>query len=214
MLERLAGYEMKQSSWLIRRLAAVLVLLGTAAATARAESPRHPTVVREADLPAHKRTTAGRYVTAEEAYRLATAGRGTLLIDVRTPEETIFAGVATPTHRHIPYMLLDETLEYDATARRYRLVVNPEFLKAMNAFIAEKGVGRDADIILLCSVGERSLKAANYLTASGYGAVTLMIGGVDGDGDLPQLIGSGWRRSGLPWTFELRPEQAYRNPLF
>ena len=62
-------------------------------------------------------------------------------------------------------------------------------------------------MILYCSVGERSAKAAALLAASGYSRVYTMVDGFEGD-----TTGDGWKRSGLPWGYEMTEDQSYHSP--
>jgi rhodanese-related sulfurtransferase len=187
----------------------VTVLLGAGGAAA---GPRIETAVKPEDVPAHKRSVGELYVTATEAYAAVRREPGILLIDIRTHGETVFAGVATPMHRHVPYMMLEDDHGYDADRRRYKLSPSPDFAKAIEQLFAEYKLERSATVILYCSTGERSAKAAGYLAQIGYGAVYTMVDGFDGDAAESGRLGRGWKPSGLPWTLELSPAQAYKSP--
>jgi rhodanese-related sulfurtransferase len=133
-----------------------------------------------------------------------------VLIDVRTHEETLFNGVASPMHRHIPYVIADFDHSYDTERERYRLEPNPYFPRSVDELLAEMKLDREATIILYCSVGERSARAANLLIQSGFKSVYSMVEGFEGDP--ASGIGAGWKAAGLPWTQRLRRDQAYKNP--
>lgn len=189
-------------------VAAVLLWAGAAVAA----DARLDTAVSAQDVPAHKRSAGGLYVTASEAHAALQRDRRILLIDIRTHGETVFAGVATPMHRHVPYMMLDEDHAYDAEKRRYKLSPSPDFAKAIEQLFVDYKLERNAPIVLYCSTGERSAKAASYLSQIGYGGVHSMIDGFDGDPTVGEVLGKGWRQAGLPWTHELAPSQTYKSP--
>lgn len=194
-------------------LAVALVVSALLAAGAAAGGARIDTAVRRQDVPANKRSILDHYVTAMEAFAALRRDRRILLIDVRTHGETVFAGVATAMHRHAPYMMLDEDHGYDTEKRRYKLSPSPDFAKAIEQLFAEHGLGRDAAVILYCSSGERSAKAASYLAQIGYGSVHTMVDGFEGDpAAASPTLGKGWKPSGLPWTLEMSAAQAYKSP--
>lgn len=166
--------------------------------------------VREADLPAAYRVDGGLYVTARQALRIVKTLPGVVLIDVRTHEETLFNGVATSMHRHVPYVIPDFDHSYDAKAKRYKLEPNPDFVKAVDNLLAERKLDRGATLIVYCSVGERSARAANLLLRSGFRSVYSMVDGFEGDPTAK--AGKGWKASKLPWSYQLEPSQAYKSP--
>lgn len=176
---------------------------------AEAADPRLRPTVDPSALPPQYRFDGDLYLTAREAFAAVSLG-DVLLIDVRTHEETLFNGVATPMHRHIPYVIPDFDHSYDATAQRYRLEPNPDFVKAVDALLAETKRDRKVTLILYCSVGERSARAANLLTRSGFANVYSLVDGFEGDPSAK--AGPGWKASGLPWTYQLKPTQAYKSP--
>lgn len=177
---------------------------------AMAQVPPLASTTRPETIPDTHRTPQGLYVTAREAFAALQARPEILLIDVRTPGETVFAGLATPVTRNIPYVMLEDGHAFDAERRRYKLTVNPDFPKAVANLLEERKLGKDAVLILYCSVGERSAKAAALLANSGYTNVYSMVDGFEGEGgNFP-----GWRASGLPWGFVMTPDQAYHSPSF
>jgi rhodanese-related sulfurtransferase len=106
--------------------------------------------------PAHKRSVGGLYVTATEADAALQHDPGILLIDIRTHGETVFAGVAMPMHRHVPYIMLEGDHGYDADRRRYKPTPSPDFAKAIEQLFAEHKHVRSATVIFYCSTGERA----------------------------------------------------------
>jgi rhodanese-related sulfurtransferase len=70
-------------------------------------------------------------------------------------------------------------------------------------------------LILYCSVGDRSAKAARLLGESGHRNVYNMVDGFEGDATAGPAAGAalpGWQGAGLPVTFEMSEDQAYHSP--
>ena len=185
----------------------VSICMGGAALAA---DPRLPVTVKAADLPALYRVEGHLYVTAREAADAVAKLPGLLLIDVRTFTETLFNGVATPMHRHIPYVMLDADHSYDPANQRYKLEPNPDFVKAVDNLLAEHKLTRSATLIVYCSVGERSARAANLLAGSGFPNVYSVVDGFEGD--TSAKVGPGWKAAGMAWSHRMTPAQAYKSP--
>lgn len=194
----------------MRCAVAVMLTACVASSAARAADPRVTVNVDPSALPANHVVESGLYVTARQAFQALTTLPDIIMIDVRTHEETLFNGVATPMQRHIPYVVPDLDHSYDATAQRYRLEPNPDFVKAVDNLLAELKLDRKATIFVYCSVGERSARAANLLTRSGFANIYSMVDGFEGDP--AAKTGPGWKASGLPWSYQLKPAQAYKSP--
>lgn len=188
-------------------LAGALSLCGT---TAHADDPRIAITIAANQLPANHRVDGDLHLTAREAHRAVTQLPGVVLVDVRTHEETLFNGVATDMSRHIPYVTHDIDHSYDPDHQRYKLEPNPDFIRAVDALLSEKQLNRAATLIVYCSVGERSARAANLLLRSGFRSVYSVADGFESDPT--SQIGPGWKASGLPWSYRLRRDQAYKSP--
>ncbi len=162
-------------------------------------------------VPQSYRTSQALYLNARDTHALMSRTPDlALLLDVRTTGEVVFSGIARPATRNIPYLIVDPDLAYDGGRKTYKLVPNPDFVKAVEMLVKEKGRTKDAPIILYCTVGERSAKAARLLESSGFSSVHLMVDGFDPDE--PGEAGPGWKRAGLPWTSELTRDQLYVSP--
>lgn len=195
------------------RLAQVMVTMlacGLGSGLVRANDPRLPSSVNPENLTPAYRVEGNRHVTAREAHAAVSASRDIVLIDVRTFEETLFNGIATLMHRHIPYVISDLDHSYDPVTERYKLEPNPDFVKAVDGLLVELKLDRRATLILYCSVGERSARAASLLNRSGFANAYSMVDGFEGDPK--SKSGPGWKPSGLPWTHRLAPSQAYKSP--
>lgn len=194
----------------MQRMPGVLLLLLLAASTARAADPRIEVTIAPAALSQNHRIDSGLHITARQAYAAVSSLPGVVLLDVRTHEETLFNGVATTMHRHIPYVIPDLDHSYDPQAMRYKLEPNPDFVKAVDNLLAELKLDRKATVVVYCSVGERSARAANLLARSGFANVYSVADGFEGDP--ASTVGPGWKASGLPWTYRLNASQAYKSP--
>lgn len=194
----------------MQRMPGVLLLLLLAASTALAADPRIEVTIAPAALPQNHRIDSGLHITARQAYAAVSSLPGVVLLDVRTHEETLFNGVATTMHRHIPYVIPDLDHSYDPQAMRYKLEPNPDFVKAVDNLLAELKLDRKATVVVYCSVGERSARAANLLARSGFANVYSVADGFEGDP--ASTVGPGWKASGLPWTYRLNASQAYKSP--
>lgn len=200
-----------------RRVTRRLTVMGSlavvfGASASRASDGALGTAVRPEQVPLLKRSQSGLYVTAQEAYAAHQRDPSIVLIDVRTHGETVFSGVAVPMHRHIPYLLVDSDHGYDAERRRYKLTPNPDFAKAIEQLYADYKLARTATVILYCSTGERSGRAAGYLAQIGYSGVHAVVDGFEGEPAGGDTLGKGWKPSGLPWTTDLSPSQIYKSP--
>ena len=194
-------------SW---RVIVFFLALGFAGEIALAADPRLTVTVDPKLLPPGYQTDSGLYLTAREAHRVATTLPRIVVIDVRTHGETLFNGVATPMHRHIPYVMLDVDQSYDTKNARYRLEPNPDFVKAVEMLLTEMKLDRTATLVVYCSVGERSARATNLLARSGFTTVYSVADGFEGEAS--SKIGPGWKASVLPWSQQLKPQQAYKSP--
>lgn len=117
------------------------------------------------------------------AWELFATGRAQL-VDVRTTEERKFVG-------HVPGSL------HVAWATGTSLTRNPRFARELEA-----KVGKDANVLLLCRSGKRSVLAAEVATKAGFTRVFNVLEGFEGEIDEHQHRGTadGWRLQGLPWV--------------
>lgn len=159
-----------------------------------------------------KRTKLGLYVTATEAAKALENDKQTILIDVRARSEVNFLGMPTPAAANIPLKEVSPALEYDAKKKSYKMIDNPDFADAVDRLVQEKGLAKDAPIVLMCRSGSRSAKAADILAGRGYTKVYSMVDGFEGDKakDTKLRTVNGWKNSGLPYTLDVPAEKAYQ----
>ena len=125
-------------------------------------------------------------VNPQEAFEQLSSNNNAVMIDVRTRPEWAFVGVpavermATICWQQFPSMQ-----------------VNEEFVAAVTEF----GIGKNADIYLICRSGSRSAAAASLLTEAGFTSCYNVAEGFEGDLDEGRHRGktNGWKARGLPW---------------
>ena len=189
----------------MKRLLASSVMAATLAAGS--------VLAQEAD--AYRETQLGLYVTAAEAYELMQENERAVLIDVRDPIEIKFTGFAEPTDIHVPWVLADRD-NFDEEAKTWPMVRNADFEAQVKARLDALGVAEDDPIIVMCRSGAtRSAPGADVITEMGYRQVYSVNDGFEGstlkEGDSKGVRAmNGWRNSGLPWSYEIDPDVAWR----
>jgi len=159
------------------------------------------------DLPEEKETTLGLYVTAKEAFEKWKALPDQVkVLDVRFPEEYVFVGHAEMAW-NIPIALLSYEPKDEKT---------PCSMKPNIRFVAEvKEWAQPNDTVLvMCRSGGRGAMAVNALAKAGFTNAYNIIDGMEGDMvNDPESVyfgkrmKNGWKNSGLPWTYDVNPEQ-------
>ena len=160
------------------------------------------------DLPEHKRTSLGLYVTSKEAYEMWRTKPGEVhVVDVRTPEEYIFVGHPEMA-RNIPLLFVKH--QWDTDRKEPVVEPNPDFIRQV------KGLYAPTDTLLvLCRSGGRSAIAVNHMAKAGFVNAYNITDGMEGDKvDDPgsvyygKRMRNGWKNSGLPWTYDINPDLA------
>lgn len=183
----------------------VLILLGQANAVTLSPD----------QVPAFKRTDTQHYLLPQEVFEFKTKeATQTLLVDIRTPSEVQFVGHTPLIDGNIPYLSYDYS-EWDSKAKEYKRDFNSGFVGQVEGLLAKLGLAgkKDARIILMCRSGDRSARAADLMTKSGYTNVWSAIEGFEGDKakDGPskgKRTVNGWKNANLPWTYDLDKEKA------
>lgn len=170
--------------------------------------------VDPATVPAQKQTIAKKYLTAKEAGAMKQSlGNKSLLIDIRTPAEIEYVGIADVTDANIPYMT-DDYGVWDDKKSRFMMSPNSGFLTKVSDLAAKAGLDKTATIIVTCRSGDRSAPATNLLTNAGYTNVYSVVDGFEGDlaKDGPnkgRRAVNGWKNAGLPWSYTLIKNKMY-----
>lgn len=198
--------------WKVSRLVnLVLMLAGSLSIMpcALVAEPAITSSVQPSSLPKKKQTRLGLYVTAKEAAGLLHSNKEFALIDVRTPEETMFVGYPQNAAANVPFMFIDPSHGFNAKAGSYKLVLNPKFVDGVRAFLKRKNA---PTLLLMCRSGSRSAAAVNALAEAGFTDVYSVVDGFEGVTDKTGKGAlSGWKNSGAPWTTKVRENYWVRN---
>lgn len=195
------------------RLRSVLPALALAAAAAAGLPPA--LAIDAAQVPQGKQTKPGLYFDAREAHAFKQEqGDRALFLDIRTRGEISYTGMATTVDAHVPLLEHPANAPWDERAGRFKLEFNDNFEAEVARRMAEKGLGKNDPVILMCRSGDRSSKAANLLAEQGYTRVYSVIDGFEGDvakqgPDAGKRVVNGWKNAGLPWTYKLDKDKLY-----
>ena len=159
------------------------------------------------NVPQGKMTSLGLYVTAKEAYEMWTRDPEKVkIIDCRTTEEFLFVG-HPPMAWNIPVAL--QVYEWDADKKHFPMKVNQDFVRQV-----KKSFKPSDTLLVTCRSGGRACLAINALAKAGFKLVYNIIDGLEGDAICDpesvfngQRMRNGWKNSGLPWTYEIVPDQ-------
>ena len=180
---------------LLTSIAAVMIVSVGAFAS---EAPKNP----------KKLTPQGKYLSPKEALDMKKKeGNKVLFIDVRTPEELYFVGYPTVIDKNIPLILIDYgrfKRNKNGKTLKYADRPNKKFLADFKDTLKERGLGKDAPVILMCRSGHRAAKAAKILNNAGYKNVYNLDQGFEGDKDAQKhRTVNGWKNAGLPYTYKV-----------
>lgn len=161
------------------------------------------TSVIEADLPKKKTNATSTYITAAESIALLAERDDVALVDIRSPEETMFVGYATETDANIPFKLVNPDHPYNAEKGAYGMIDNPAFLDQIKGFIAAND---PSAILIICRSGSRSAAAVDALVKAGIETPAYtVVDGFEGDkSDIGQRTVNGWKNAGGDWTYKIR----------
>jgi len=161
-------------------------------------------------LPESKRTVSGKYLSANEAYEMVVKNpQKVLFIDIRTPAETQYVGIADQVNLNIPYML-DDYSAWDSKKNRFLMSPNSAFTMKIADALAARSLKKSDPIVLICRSGDRSASAANLLNSAGYSNVYTVYDGFEGDKSKEDRRNvNGWKNANLPWGYKLDQQRAY-----
>lgn len=190
----------------VRLFTALALTTLCATATFAADPPSDP----------EKQTAWGLYVDAREAYELKTGPGGdeVLFVDVRDPVEIMFTGFTDVVDVNVPFLLADRS-QWNADKNVLRMAPNPDFANGIARALADRNLGKDAAIVLMCrSGGTRGAPSAKALEGQGYEKVYVVVDGFEGDalkeGERKHWrLVNGWKNAGLPWSYALDRQKIY-----
>lgn len=149
-------------------------------------------------------------VDAEAAYERVTESDA-LLLDVRTRPELQFVGAPEPLDLHVPIRLIVEPLEWNNEENIWRTERNEDFASEVTAALAEMGEDKDAELVVICRSGSRSVTASQALLEAGYSDVTHVSDGFEGDkNDAGYRRVNGWLNADLPVAKSLPADRVYQ----
>ena len=160
------------------------------------------TSVNESDLPKKKTNEPGHYITAAESMALLQERDDVALIDIRSPEETMFVGYATATDANIPFMNVDPAHAYNPKKSAYKMMPNDGFVDQINAYVTAND---PAALLIICRSGARSAKAVDVLAKAGVKTPAYtVVDGFEGDkSDAGTRSVNGWKNEGGEWTYKV-----------
>ena len=134
-------------------------------------------------------------VSPEDAWARLKSDAGSVLIDVRTRAEWTYVGLP----------------ELSAVGKRPVLVewqgfpgdqLNAAFLAQVTEALNALGTHQDSELFFICRSGQRSLRAAQAMTAAGYRRCRNVSDGFEGPLGAHRHRGelAGWKAKGLPWA--------------
>jgi len=90
--------------------------------------------VDPATLTDREKTALGLYLTPADAHRALSADPGIVFVDVRSPIEVEFVGIAEGTDANVP--VATKTMTYDPKKKGYAWKENPAFVAEVDALLA------------------------------------------------------------------------------
>lgn len=143
-------------------------------------------------MPLNQLTYAGD-LSPENTWKRLQDDAGTILIDVRTPEEWTYVGVPDISQLgreclFVPWSLYPKNN------------LNPNFVRQILELA--KPARDDTPLVFICRSGVRSAYAAHALTEMGYTQCYNVASGFEGDPNEDKHRGTknGWKVAGLPWV--------------
>ncbi len=159
------------------------------------------------------------YLTAQEAYAMKTADpEGWLLVDIRTPQELRYTGVADQVDANIPYRV--DSTEWreksDGIHGTFRRPLNADFEAAVGNVLHAMGLTKSSPVIIMCTSSSRAPHAARALHDAGFAQVYTQVEGFEGikakSGEHKgKRVVAGWKNEGLPWSYHLQASKMYFN---
>ncbi len=129
-------------------------------------------------------------ISAADAWDLLSQDSASQLIDVRTPAEWQFAGIAdlSPVGKRAITLPWLNYPNFD---------VNQSFIPQFEAL----GIPKETKLFFICKIGGRAQAAAAAMTSCGYKNCYNVLYGMEGDHNDKGQRGkvNGWKASKLPW---------------
>lgn len=136
-------------------------------------------------------------ISCIDAFELLKNNKNTILIDVRTKEETSFVGIVDASSFDNRLILLPWKIFPD-------MKLNREFGESLQAILHKifgTNFKEEVKVLFLCRSGARSEQAAYFAENEGYKNCLNIIYGFEGDLNDKKQRGkiNGWKADNLPW---------------
>lgn len=136
-------------------------------------------------------------ISCIDAFELLKNNKNTILIDVRTKEETSFVGIVDSSGFDNRIILLPWKIFPD-------MKLNREFSESLRMILPKifgENFKEEVEILFLCRSGARSEQAAYFADNEGYKKCLNIISGFEGDLNDAKQRGkiNGWKADNLPW---------------
>ncbi len=159
------------------------------------------------------------YLGAQEAYDMKTSNpEKVLLLDVRNEAELHYTGIPDTVDANIPYRFDSNEwkMKKKGNFGTFKMPKNENFVAAIKNVLKTKNMNTDNPVIIMCASGSRAPFAVKALHEAGFKEVYSQVEGFEGvkaktGKDKGKRTVSGWKVSGLPWTYDLVPEKMYFN---
>ncbi|WP_299878315.1 rhodanese-like domain-containing protein [uncultured Cocleimonas sp.] len=159
------------------------------------------------------------YLSAKEAYEMKTSNpEAVLLLDVRNEAEIHYTGIPDTVDANIPYRFDSNQWKMKKKGKfgTFKMPKNKHFVAAIKNVLKAKNMSTDHPVIIMCASGNRAPFAVKALHEAGFKEVYSQVEGFEGirakDGkDKGTRTVSGWKVSGLPWSYDLVPQKMYFN---
>jgi rhodanese-related sulfurtransferase len=118
---------------------------------------------------------------------------------------------------NVPFLLVNPA-KWNTKKPVLAMEKNPDFARDVERALVKKGLDKTAPIILMCrSGGTRGAPSAKALEGMGFKNVYVVTDGFEGSSskanpDSPWRNVSGWKNSGLPWSYKLNTNKVYLRP--
>jgi len=161
-----------------------------------------------------KQTPQGLYLTAKEAAVFVQKHKSnTLFVDVRTPAEVEYVGYSYLMDKNIPVHFVNFTKWNKKKHRFSDTPKNKHFVADVQKALKAKGLGKDANIVMMCRSGSRSAYATRLMAKAGYKNVYTVVDGFEGGKDKKyhQRSVNGWKNTAPAntWGYKLVKDKMY-----
>lgn len=160
------------------------------------------------------------YLNPQEAFDLKTANPETVVfLDVRNEAELHYTGMPTTADVNIPYRFDTNIwkMKKNGVYGTFKSIKNKYFTQAVENYLKTNSqLNKNSPVIVMCASGSRAPFAAKALHKAGFTQVYTQIEGFEGrkaksGPNKGKRVIEGWKKAGLPWSYNLVPKKMYFN---